>query len=423
MPIQNFDPFDFKKKKIAGVNVYYKNLPWAPCIHIYFTLSAGAFSDPIGKEGVAHFLEHLLGNGSPMAKDKKAVKEFNRIYMLNSRNAYTSHYQTVCHGRCLPEHFDKVFNFLYDNTFNPFIRVEDVEHERKVISQEAWGRYKNEKFLKYIKKYDQNIYHGHQRSRLSSPLGWPDTVAKISQKDLKDFHTKHYNKENLSIFVVGAMEEKNLEIIEEIIKNISKGKQNIINTGMISKPKKSKTKINSADIGDPQKQASFTIYRAINKDNARKDWLRVQTRMFLYDALFERLRTEHSLCYGVSIGSATYRDFAQMNISVDTSTDKIPLVEKEIWKVLKEIEDGKWQDRFKTIHKLTLDQIKSNELDTYEVIDSASTSIMNEGKIKTLKERLTGVKKATYEDVRKEIKQIFDPKFTHTEIILPSENK
>src|ERR1035437_1176170 len=128
MPTQNFDPFDFKKKKIAGVNVYYKNLPWAPCIHIYFTLSAGAFSDPIGKEGVAHFLEHLLGNGSPMAKDKKAVKEFNRIYMLNSRNAYTSHYQTVCHGRCLPEHFDKVFNFLYDNTFNPFIRVEDVEH-------------------------------------------------------------------------------------------------------------------------------------------------------------------------------------------------------------------------------------------------------------------------------------------------------
>ncbi|MFZ3009149.1 MAG: pitrilysin family protein [Minisyncoccia bacterium] len=419
MPIKNFDPFDFKKKKIAGVNVYYKNLPWAPCIHIYFSFAAGAFTDPVGKEGTAHFLEHLLGNGSPLAQDKKAVKEYNRLYMLNTRNAYTSHYQTVCYCKCLPENFDKAFALINDNVFNPFIRPEDVEHERKVITQESWGRYKNEKFLSYVKKFDATLFKGHQRARINSPLGWPNTIAKISHKDLKDFHTKHYNKENLSIFLAGAIQEKDLKIIEKIIENAPKGKKNIINVGSISKPTKLRNRINSADIGDPQKQATFSLSRTFDKKGTDKNWLRVQIRMFLYDVLFERLRIEHSLSYGVRIMFSNYKDYVQTEISVDTSVEKIPLVEKEIWKVLKEIDENKWQARFETMHKLTVDQIKSTETDTHDIIDGASVSIINENRIRTLKERISEVQKISYGDIKKELKYIFNPKYTHTEIILP----
>ena len=47
-----FDPYDFKKKEIEGVPIFYKNLPWAPCINIYIVFNTGSFNDPVGKEGI-----------------------------------------------------------------------------------------------------------------------------------------------------------------------------------------------------------------------------------------------------------------------------------------------------------------------------------------------------------------------------------
>jgi predicted Zn-dependent peptidase len=51
-----FDPYDFSKKEINGVQIYYKNLPWAPCIHVRVVFNTSAFDDPVGKEGLSHFL-------------------------------------------------------------------------------------------------------------------------------------------------------------------------------------------------------------------------------------------------------------------------------------------------------------------------------------------------------------------------------
>lgn len=51
----NFDIFDFSKKEINGVPIYYKNLPTAPCVNIRVVFNTGAFDDPVGKEGLSHF--------------------------------------------------------------------------------------------------------------------------------------------------------------------------------------------------------------------------------------------------------------------------------------------------------------------------------------------------------------------------------
>lgn len=420
MHIKNFDPYDFSKKEIEGVPVYYKNLPWAPCIHIRFVFSVGAFNDPNDKEGLAHFLEHMIGNGSPLLPDKKAVKNFSKTYMLNSRNAFTSHIWTAYVGKCLPENFKKVFQTMQDYVFNPFLRKEDVEHERKVITQEAWGRYKNDKFLKYVKEVSSNIYHGHERARISSPLGWPDTVAKISQEDVSDFHKTNYVKENLSIFLVGAVDEKDLDSIAEFLKNIPNGKKAEKSTGKISKPLNPRFEKTGDEIGDPKEQLEFSIYRSMD-DITEEEWgIANQGRMLLYDILFERLRIEHSLCYGVSINWTRYKDYMEAVVSVETSLDKLDLVEKEIRNVIQEIIEGKWKDRFSVIHKMSLDQIRSSERSSDFIIQTSSSDLLATNQIRTLEEILRNEEMVTYEDVAKLTKRVFDPEYIFTEVILPS---
>ena len=420
MHVKDFDPYDFSKKDIDGVSVYYKNLPWAPCIHIMVSFKVGAFNDPIGKEGLAHFLEHMIGNGCPTLPDKKAMKEFSRLYMLNTRNAFTGYHRTAYHGKCLPENFIKVMMTMRDYVFNPFLRPEDAEHERKVITQEAWGRYKNEKYLKYIKETSDNVYHGHERSRISYPLGWPETVAIISQQDIKDFHKRNYVRENMSIFLVGAINESDLATLSDFMKGVPSGKKVEINSGKVSKPKVSRFEKNSADIGNPQEQVSYSISRTMDRVDDKENGVIIQTRMLMYDILFERLRIENSLCYGVSLHFGRYADYTDIEISVDTGEDKIKIVEKEMWSVINEIIEGKWKERFSIIHKLSLDQLRSNELSSDAVINDSASIFVIDNRIVTLKELLTDVENVKYEDVKNMVKRVFNPEYVFTEVILPS---
>jgi len=421
MHIKNFDPYDFSKKVVEGIPVYYKNLPWSPCTHIHLVFSVGAFNDPKNKEGLAHFLEHMIGAGSPMLPNKKAVKEFNRLYMLNSRNAYTSYNITSYTGKCLPENFGEVVTKLLDQVKNPFIREEDVERERKIITQESWGVYKNQKFINYIKEFTQNLYRNHEKSRIYSPLGWPESIEGISQNDLKKFHFENYVKENFSIFIVGSIQNHDLNILSKLVKTMPKGKKAIKNEGQAKKPLKNRIEKTSDEIGDPKKQLEFSICRFMPRLKEKDEYTAYELSGLLYDILFERLRTEHSLCYGVRVPFRNFKSFSETGISVQTSSENLNLVEKEVWKVIDEIKSNAWKDRFEILNKLTIDQIKSNERSTYDITYNASKDFVLTNKIESLKKILDGHKKVTYNDIKKLTKKIFDKQYILTEIIFPSE--
>jgi predicted Zn-dependent peptidase len=417
---KSFDPYDFSFREIAGVPVYYKHLPWAPCLHIRWSFSSGAFADPKGKEGLAHFLEHIIGNGSPTLPNKKAMREFSKLYMLGSRNALTSHYWTDYVGKCLPEHAQTVLERMVDYIFRPFMRAEDVEHERKVITQEAWERYVNAKFLGYVKEIAGNVYHGHERSRIASPLGWPETVANITHEDIKDFHGKHYVKKNLTLMLVGAVDEKILKNVGEVLETIREGEKVSHDFGHFDKPKKLRLERDSESIGIPREQVSVSFTRVVPKGEWSNEEVGDQARALLYDVLFERLRIEHSLCYSVSVEWRNYDEYLEVVVEVETSEDKIPLVEKEVWAVIDEIAEGKWRDRFALIHKSNIDRIRSNERTSDLILSSALAELHRTGKIIPLEQSLEEAAKVSYESVGEFLKRVFEKDSVFTNIILPS---
>lgn len=104
----NFDPYLFEQKNIDGVNILYKKIDTAPCIHIRLVFDFGAFNDDIGKEGVAHFLEHMLLKGCDLYPTKKDIREFSKKYMLNTLNASTGFFSMWLNGKTLPEIMKKL---------------------------------------------------------------------------------------------------------------------------------------------------------------------------------------------------------------------------------------------------------------------------------------------------------------------------
>lgn len=421
MHIKNFDPYDFSKKEIDGVSVYYKNLPWAPCIHIRIVFETGAFSDPVGKEGVSHFLEHMIFDGSPTLPDKKSIREWSKLHALNTWNAWTGLDNTCYWLKCLPEEYDAALTGMKDMIFSPYLRSEDIEHERKVITQEAWGRFRNEKFLAYAKEQIENLFHGHERARFGTSLGWPDTIAKITKEDVLSLHENNYGIGNFFIVITGAVEDKHIEGLKNFLKDIPKVAKITRNEGSLSKPKQQRLVKRADEIGDVKEQVEISVLRIAEQRPYQENEIGSLFGRLVRDLLNERLRIEQSLCYGVSVGASVEKTYSRMSMSVRTDEKNIDLIEKEFKNIIKEVIDKKFIERFRIIKKLYIEQIKSSEMLSSDIADNALGDISKfNGHIISRNEELKEVEKVEYDDITKFAKWAFDPEYTYTEIILPS---
>ncbi len=421
MNTKKFDPYEFSKKEIDGVQVYYKNLPWAPCIHVRVVFETGAFDDPVGKEGLSHFLEHMIFDGSPTLPDKKAIREWGKLHTLKTWNAWTSFDATCFWLKCLPEEYGASLSGMKDMIFRPYLRPEDVEHERKVITQEAWGRFVNEKYLAYEKNAMDNLYHGHDHARFGSALGCPETISKISAEDIKLWHTNNYGKGNFYIVLVGAVEEKHLDGLKYFLKDLPKVTKSKKKEQFIGKPKQNRLVKTADEIGEVKEQVEVSLVKVSEKIPYSENETGSLFGTLLNDILNERLRMEMGICYGVSTNIAKGKNFSQISMNVRTDEKNIEIVEKESANIINEIIGKKHVERFNIIKKLYTDRIKSNELVSGGIADVAVKEILNfDGRAITLEETLAEIAKVSYDDVANFAKWAFDPDYVYTEIILPS---
>lgn len=418
---ETFDAYDFSKKIINGVPVFYKNLPWSPCIHVNVVFNNGGFDDPKGKEGLSHFLEHMIFNGSPLFKNKKIIKEWSKTNSLNSWNAWTSFHQTNYHLRCLPEKYDEVLKGMKDMIFKPNLKSSDVEHERKVITQEAWNVFQNSKLLAYLKDVVKNLYHGHRHENIFSPLGWPESVAKIKRDDLVSWHRQKYVVGNFFIVVVGKIDSVNISKLDKWTKDLPKGETSKIGSYKVLPPKENRWVKRADDIGEIKEQVEISIIRCLDFIPKELQWINSALKRVLHDILIEKLRIEKSLCYGVQVITYLTSDYTEVIINLRTDEANVEVVEKEFWKVIKDIKKGKYKDRFKGIKALGVDQIRSEEITSDAVENMAVHSIPKYGdKIQTRQEIVEAMKKVSYADIADYLEKVFDPKSIFTEIILPS---
>lgn len=415
-----FDPYDFSHTEISGVPIYYKNLPWAPCVHIYISFNTGSFTDPVGKEGLSHFLEHMIFDGSPSFADRKEVNEWRKNETLDTWNAYTGHYNTAYHLKCLPEKLKPVLEKMTEQIFSPLLRDEDTEHERKVITQEAWGYFQNEKLLAYIREFTRKVFPGHSLSRVSSALGWPETIAAISTEDIRTWHHAHYHTGNMRIIIVGNIDDSSLQSLTEVLKTIARGTHHTRTYEKTPLPEINEIIKTADEIGLVKEQVEINI--SLHKDipDNTQDHEHVFRRV-LQDILHEKLRDEKALCYGVHVSSKRGVDYVNFSIDIKTSEEHRDIVLHTIDEHLKLLtETETYKDRFEQIRNISLEQLRANEHDSEDIAHSATYEVVRTEGIKKLKENIENREKMTFEDMQQIGVYLTDPAYTVTEIILPS---
>ncbi|MGH6894782.1 MAG: M16 family metallopeptidase, partial [Dongiaceae bacterium] len=131
----------------------------APVVVQAVVYKAGAADGSPGKNGIAHFLEHLMFKGTRTLAPGQFSKEIDK--RGGTDNAYTTQDVTVFHQEIAKEHLDLIMRMEADRMVN--LRLDDatVLPERDVILQERGERIDNEPGARLGEAMDAALYLNH----------------------------------------------------------------------------------------------------------------------------------------------------------------------------------------------------------------------------------------------------------------------
>ncbi|MFQ5984903.1 MAG: M16 family metallopeptidase [Alphaproteobacteria bacterium] len=183
----------------------------APVVSHWVWYRGGAADEPVGKSGVAHFLEHLMFKGTPTVPQG----EFSRIVARNggTENAmtsqdYTAYFQSVARDR-----LELVMRLEADRMVNLMFSDEEVARERDVILEERRSRVDNEPSVQLFEMMNAVQFLAHPYG--TPVIGWEHEIERLTAEDARAFYRRHYAPNNAYLIVVGDITAAELRPLAE----------------------------------------------------------------------------------------------------------------------------------------------------------------------------------------------------------------
>ncbi len=183
-----------------GIKILLKHSP-STITHCCFVVNAGSRDEPEGKEGLAHFIEHLLFKETETRNTNQIL---NRLELVGADlNAYTTKEYTCIHASLLKQHLERTIDLFQDILFHSTFPEDEMEKERGVILDEI-ASYLDQPEEAIQDDFEELLFKGHALGK--NILGTPETVAAMNKNDIRDFMAANYNTSQMVFAVFGNHE-------------------------------------------------------------------------------------------------------------------------------------------------------------------------------------------------------------------------
>ncbi len=177
-------------------------------VSAHLVLQIGSLNETEEERGVAHFLEHMLFNGTSHFPPGEMVKYFQRIGMQfgPDANAHTSHDVTV-YDVLLPmgdrTHLDEALLVLQDYAQGALLLPEEIDRERKVVLAEKRTRDSAE-----YRTFEASLNFEMPETLLPKrlPIGLETVITNMDQTRMQRFYDTWYRPDNMFIVMAGDFE-------------------------------------------------------------------------------------------------------------------------------------------------------------------------------------------------------------------------
>ncbi len=183
----------------------------APVVTHMVWYRVGAADDPLGKSGIAHFLEHLMFKGTKAHPEG----EFStRVAAVGGDdNAFTTEDYTAYHQTVAKQHLKLMMEFEADRMANLEITDAALLPERQVILEERGMRIDNNPGARLGVAMDAALY---QNSHYRIPtIGWASEMATLDRADALAFYDRYYTPDNAIVVVAGDVTEDEVKTLAE----------------------------------------------------------------------------------------------------------------------------------------------------------------------------------------------------------------
>jgi zinc protease len=183
----------------------------APAVTQMLWYKAGAYDDPPGKSGIAHFVEHLMFRGTK----ETPPGEFSRIVSENGgqENASTSPDYTVFFQTVAADRLELVMRLEAERMHDLLITEDQVTPEREVIIEERRTRVDNVPEALLDEQRDAVLFlNNHYRL---PPIGWLSEMRGLAADDARRFYATWYAPNNAVLVIAGDVDVERVRSLAE----------------------------------------------------------------------------------------------------------------------------------------------------------------------------------------------------------------
>jgi zinc protease len=183
----------------------------APVVFQILVYKTGAADGAIGKNGVAHFLEHLMFKGTARFGDGEFTHQVN--LHGGEDNAFTNQDVTAFHQTIAKPSLPMIMEMEADRMTGLQLTDPVVLPERDVIIEERHQRIENDPGSQLGEMLNAVLYLNHPY-RLPV-IGWKHEMETYSTKDAVDFYQAHYAPNNAVLVIAGDVTTDEVKALAE----------------------------------------------------------------------------------------------------------------------------------------------------------------------------------------------------------------
>src|SRR5258707_6015066 len=183
----------------------------APVITHMLWYKVGSADETPGKSGLAHFLEHLMFNGTA----KNPAGRFSQVVATigGQENAFTASDYTGYFQRVPRDQLQSMMEFEADRMTGLILKDENVLPELNVVLEEQNMRVANNPAARLGEQMEAALYLNHPYGR--PVIGWRHEIEQLDREGALEVYRRFYSPNNAILVVAGGVTPEEIRTLAQ----------------------------------------------------------------------------------------------------------------------------------------------------------------------------------------------------------------
>ncbi|MFH1823918.1 MAG: pitrilysin family protein [Candidatus Firestonebacteria bacterium] len=194
-----------KKVLSSGLTIVCEEVPYVRSISLGILIRAGSRYESKNQEGISHFIEHMLFQGTEKLTALNIAEKFD--LMGTHVDAFTGKEYTCFYVKMVDTYLPDVLELLSEMLLNSKFKIEDIKKEKDVIFEEI-KMYLDTPDEYTLDVFMKNLFDSHPLGH--SILGSKETTGNFDRKNIFEYLKIFFSPNNTIISLAGNLKSADI---------------------------------------------------------------------------------------------------------------------------------------------------------------------------------------------------------------------